>query len=317
MKIVAQMDDISSIDISKDSTFAILLEFQNQGHEIHYYTPNHLALTENNIVSAKVNKIKLQNKVGDHFNIIENKISDLTNYDLILIRQDPPFDMNYITSTYILEKIKDQVLILNDPNQIRNCPEKIFVTQFTQFIPPTIITSDLEQIKKFRQEQQEIIIKPLYGCGGDGVFYLKENDENINVLTEVMQRLYQAPLIAQKFIKEVSWGDKRVLLLGGEVIGAVNRMSGADDIRSNFHAGGAAQKADLNDRELLICQTIGQELKKRDLDFVGIDLIGDYVTEINVTSPTGIHEINQLNNDKIEKKIVQFCLEKLKRSYQK
>ncbi len=310
MKIVVQMDDIFSIDITKDSTFAIILEAQERNHEIFYYLPETLSM-QNNIIKANMHKIKLQKKIGKHVEILESKIDELINYDVILIRQDPPFDMNYITNSYILERIKDQILILNDPTQIRNCPEKIFVSDFPDFIPPTIITSDLEQIKKFRKEYKEIIIKPLYSCGGDGIFYLKENDQNINVLTQMMNSHYKSPLIAQKFIKEVKNGDKRVLLLNGEIIGAVNRKPQKEDIRSNLHVGGKAEKTELNPKEKKMCEIIGRELKKRGLIFVGIDLIGNYVTEINVTSPTGINEINELNDIKIEKKIIKYIEQKL------
>ncbi|MDA9231451.1 glutathione synthase [Rickettsiales bacterium] len=305
MKIIAQMDDIKSINIEKDSTFAIMLAAQERGHEIFYFLPQTLSM-QNNIIKANIYKIKLQKKINDHVQILENKIDELVNYDAILVRQDPPFDMNYITNSYILERIKDKILILNDPVQIRNCPEKIFVNDFADFTPPTIITSDLDQIKEFQEKYQEIIIKPLYSCGGDGVFYLKENDQNINVLVETMINHYKAPLIAQKFIKDVKNGDKRVLLLNGEILGAVNRKPQGNDIRSNFHAGGMAQKAKLNKKELEICKIVGQELRNRGLIFVGIDLIGNYVTEINVTSPTGINEINYLNNSKIEDQIIKF-----------
>ncbi len=261
---------------------------------------------QNNIIKANIYKIKLQKKINDHVQILESKIDELVNYDALLVRQDPPFDMNYITNSYILERIKNKILILNDPVQIRNCPEKIFVNDFADFTPPTIITSDLDQIKEFQEKYQEIIIKPLYSCGGDGVFYLKENDQNINVLVETMINYYKAPLIAQKFIKDVKNGDKRVLLLNGEILGVVNRKPQGNDIRSNFHAGGVAQKAKLNKKELEICKIVGQELRNRGLIFVGIDLIGNYITEINVTSPTGINEINHLNNSKIEDQIIQF-----------
>lgn len=305
MKIVAQMDEISSINIKTDSTFAILFEAQNRGHEIYYYVPKTLSFNENR-VQANIHKIKLQNKIGAHVEIFEGKLEDVANYDIVLFRQDPPFDMNYITTTYLLEKIKDQTIIVNNPTEIRNCVEKIFVTDFPEFIPPTLITSDLEQIKKFKEKHKEIVIKPIYSCGGDGVFYLKEDDKNINVLTEIMGRLYKTPLIAQKFIKEASKGDKRVLMLNGEILGWVNRVSQSDDIRNNLHLGGASFKTVLTPREELICKKIGVELKKRGLIFVGIDLIGDFVTEINVTSPTCIKEINQVNNSKIEEKIVKY-----------
>jgi glutathione synthase len=305
MKLVAQMDDILSIDITRDSTFAILLEAQNRGHEIFYYLPESLGL-QDNAVKANVHKIKLQNKIGKHVQIIESNLVDLTSHDVILVRQDPPFDMNYITSTYLLESIKDQVKIINDPSEIRNCPEKIFVTNFLEFTPPTLITSDFDQIKEFRNKYKEIIIKPLYGSGGEGIFYLKEDDKNINSLVEVLNSLYKSPLVIQKFLKEVESGDKRILLLNGEVIGAVNRVCAKGDFRSNFHVGGGAQKTELNDREKLICLKLGTELKKRGLLFVGIDVIGDYVTEINVTSPTGIQEINELSGIRIDSKILDF-----------
>lgn len=299
------MDEISSINITTDSTFAILLEAQNRGHEIYYYTPKTLSLNEN-AVQANIHKIKIQNKIGDHFAILESKIENVADFDIVLVRQDPPFDMNYITSTYILDKIKDQTIIINNPTEIRNCAEKIFVTDFADFIPPTLITSDLEQIKQFKEKHKEIVIKPLYGCGGDGVFYSPENDKNINVIVDLTERLYKAPLIAQKFIKDVTKGDKRILLLNGEVLGMVNRVSKTNDIRNNLHLGGAAYKTSLSEREQLICEKIGAELKKRGLIFVGIDLIGEFVTEINVTSPTCIKEINEVTNSKIEVEVVKY-----------
>lgn len=304
------MDEISTININKDSTFAILLEAQNRGHEIYYYLPQNLGL-ENGELKANIHKIKLQNKIGNHVNILESKFSNLTEFDLLLVRQDPPFNMNYLTNTYLLEKIKDKILILNNPTEIRNCPEKLLVTDFPDLTPPTLITSDLEQIKIFHEKHEEIIIKPLYGNGGDGIFYLKKDDKNIAVLTEVMAKFYQAPLVVQKFLPEVKNGDKRILLLDGEFLGAVSRVAKEDEIRSNFHAGGSAKKAVLTKREELICQKIGPKLKEKGLVFVGIDVIGDFVTEINVTSPTGIHEINQLNQSKIETKIIESFEQKL------
>lgn len=302
------MDEISTINITKDSTFAILLEAQNRGHEIFYYLPENLGL-EANILKANIHKIKLQNKIGNHVEILASKFDDLTNYDLLLVRQDPPINLNYLTNTYLLEKIKDQILILNDPTEIRNCPEKIFVTDFSDLTPPTLITSNFEQIKNFHHKHGNIIIKPLYGNGGDSVFYLHESDKNLIVLADLMKRFYQAPMIAQKFLPQVKDGDKRILLLDGEVIGAVSRIASANEIRSNFHAGGTAKKAELTKREEFICKRIGPELKKRGLTFVGIDVIGDYLTEINVTSPTGIHEINHLNGTKIETQILE-CFER-------
>jgi len=305
MKIIAQMDEISAIDITKDSTFAILLEAQNLGHEIYYYLPQTLSLEENTL-KANIHKIKLQNKIGDHVDILETNFVDITNYDILLVRQDPPFDMNYITSTYLLEKVKDKIKIINDPSEIRNCPEKIFVTDFANFIPPTLISADLNSIKNFKNKYEEIILKPLYGCGGEGINFLGKNDKNIDEIVKLMLEEYKTPIVIQKFIKEVKNGDKRILLLNGEFLGAVNRVAKEGEVASNFHVGGTAHKTTLTKREEQICQKIGPELKKRGLIFVGIDVIGDYVTEINVTSPTGIQEINRLENSKIETEIIKF-----------
>ena len=305
MKIIAQMDEISAIDITKDSTFAILLEAQNLGHEIYYYLPQTLSLEENTL-KANIHKIKLQNKIGDHVDILETNFVDITNYDILLVRQDPPFDMNYITSTYLLEKVKDKIKIINDPSEIRNCPEKIFVTDFVNFIPPTLISADLNSIKNFKNKYEEIILKPLYGCGGEGINFLGKNDKNIDEIVKLMLEEYKTPIVIQKFIKEVKNGDKRILLLNGEFLGAVNRVAKEGEVASNFHVGGTAHKTTLTKREEQICQKIGPELKKRGLIFVGIDVIGDYVTEINVTSPTGIQEINRLENSKIETEIIKF-----------
>jgi len=305
MKIISQMDEISSININTDSTFAILLEAQNRNHEIYYYHPRDLYL-ESGKVSAYVHKIKLQNKIGDHFKILESKNFDLSKADIILFRQDPPFDIHYISSTYILEKIKDQVLIINNPTEIRNCPEKIFVTDFAKFTPPTIITSNLQQFINFKEKFGDVIIKPLYGGGGEGILHLKPEDKNLPVIFDMMINLYKAPFIAQKYLPEVKNGDKRILLLNGDQIGAVSRIAKEGETRSNFHAGGSAAKTTLTSREKEICKTIGPELKKRGLIFVGIDVIGDYLIEINVTSPTGIHEINRMNKSKIEKLILDY-----------
>jgi glutathione synthase len=305
MKIISQMDEISSININTDSTFAILLEAQNRGHEIYYYHPKDLALEENK-VSAYVHKIKLQNKSGDHFQILTSQFLDLSKADIILFRQDPPFDIHYISSTYILEKIKDQVLIINNPTEIRNCPEKIFVTDFAEFTPPTIITSNLQQVINFKEKFGDVIVKPLYGGGGEGILYLKAEDKNINVVFEMMMGLYKAPFIVQKYLPEIKKGDKRILLLDGNPIGAVSRIAKKDEIRSNFHAGGSAAKAMLTAREKEICKVVGAQLKKKGLIFVGIDMIGDYLIEINVTSPTGIHEINRMDKTRVEKLVVDF-----------
>jgi glutathione synthase len=311
MKIVAQMDDIFSINIKTDTTFLMLQEAQSRGYEIFYYTPQSMFFdVKKQKIFAQISKIKLNN--SSHFcEILEKKYQNLTDFDVILVRQDPPFDMNYLTTTYFLEKIKDLVLIVNDPSNIRNCPEKLFVTNFPNLTPPTIISSNLEIIKEFHKEHKKIILKPLYSFGADGVILIDESSQNLASNFEMMQKLYKTPLIAQKFLAEISDGDKRIFLLDGEPIGAVARVAQKGEIRSNLHIGGSAQKAQLTNRDLEICREISPHLKKLNLLLVGIDVIGDYLTEINVTSPTCIPEINELNNQKLQTKILEAIERKL------
>ncbi len=314
MKIIAQMDDISSINIKTDTTFAILLEAQNRGHEIFYYLPSDLnfhSQTQN--LTALVRKIKIQNKSGNHFEIVEKKEQNLTDFDVILVRQDPPFDMNYITSTYLLETIKDKVLMINNPSEIRNHPEKIFSARFADLTPPTLISSSLEQVLEFRKIHKNIILKPLYAAGGEGVVLIKEDDSNFFSIFETLLKSYKTPLVAQKFIPEVSLGDKRILLLNGEVIGGIARVARSGDIRSNLHIGGTANGFELSKRDLEITKKIAPYLKENGLFFVGIDIIGDYLTEINVTSPTCVLEANEIYNVKLERLIVDE-IEKLAKS---
>ena len=311
MKIVAQMDDIFSINIKTDTTLLMLQEAQIRGHEIFYYTPQSMFFdVKKQKIFAQISKIKLNN--SSHFcEILEKKYQNLTDFDVILVRQDPPFDMNYLTTTYFLEKIKDLVLIVNDPSNIRNCPEKLFVTNFPNLTPPTIISANLEIIKEFHKEHKKIILKPLYSFGADGVILIDESSQNLASNFEMMQKLYQTPLIAQKFLVEISDGDKRIFLLDGEPIGAVARVAQKGEIRSNLHIGGSAQKAQLTNRDFEICREISPHLKKLNLLLVGIDVIGDYLTEINVTSPTCIPEINELNNQKLQTKILDAIERKL------
>ena len=311
MKIVAQMDDIFSINIKTDTTFLMLQEAQSRGYEIFYYTPQSMFFdVKKQKIFAQISKIKLNN--SSHFcEILEKKYQNLTDFDVILVRQDPPFDMNYLTTTYFLEKIKDLVLIVNDPSNIRNCPEKLFVTNFPNLTPPTIISSNLEIIKEFHKEHKKIILKPLYSFGADGVILIDESSQNLASNFEMMQKLYKTPLIAQKFLAEISDGDKRIFLLDGEPIGAVARVAQKGEIRSNLHIGGSAQKAQLTNRDLEICREISPHLKKLNLLLVGIDVIGDYLTEINVTSPTCVPEINELNNQKLQTKILEAIERKL------
>ena len=311
MKIVAQMDDIFSINIKTDTTFLMLQEAQSRGYEIFYYTPQSMFFdVKKQKIFAQISKIKLNNS-SNFCEILEKKYQNLTDFDVILVRQDPPFDMNYLTTTYFLEKIKDLVLIVNDPSNIRNCPEKLFVTNFPNLTPPTIISANLEIIKEFHKEHKKIILKPLYSFGADGVILIDESSQNLASNFEMMQKLYQTPLIAQKFLVEISDGDKRIFLLDGEPIGAVARVAQKGEIRSNLHIGGSAQKAQLTNRDLEICREISPHLNKLNLLLVGIDVIGDYLTEINVTSPTCIPEINELNNQKLETKILEVIERKL------
>ena len=311
MKIVAQMDDIFSINIKTDTTLLMLQEAQSRGYEIFYYTPQSMFFdVKKQKIFAQISKIKLNNS-SSFCEILEKKYQNLTDFDVILVRQDPPFDMNYLTTTYFLEKIKDLVLIVNDPSNIRNCPEKLFVTNFPNLTPPTIISSNLEIIKEFHKEHKKIILKPLYSFGADGVILIDESSQNLASNFEMMQKLYKTPLIAQKFLEEISDGDKRIFLLDGEPIGAVARVAQKGEIRSNLHIGGSAQKAQLTNRDLEICREISPHLKKLNLLLVGIDVIGDYLTEINVTSPTCIPEINELNNQKLQTKILEAIERKL------
>ena len=259
-----------------------------------------------------MSKIELYDKKENYFKIVKKETLNLSDFDIILMRQDPPFDMSYITYTYLLEKISSNTLIVNNPIEVRNCPEKIFVLNFENLIPPTMITRNINVIKDFIRIHKDIIIKPIYGNGGSGIFKTFLNDENLNSLIEIFFSISNEPIILQKYLPEVKLGDKRIILIDGEPVGAINRVPQKDEIRSNLHVGGEARKTNLSERDKFICSTIGPELRKRDLFFVGIDVIGDYLTEINVTSPTGIREIENLNNINIAKLFWEY-LEKINR----
>jgi glutathione synthase len=292
LKIAIQMDDIASIKINSDTTFVLALEAQRRGHEVYYYQPRDMLL-KNGEVFANISKIKLQKNPENYFSLGEKQSVLLKNMDVILMRQDPPYDMNYLTYTYMLDKISDDVLVVNNPMQVRNCPEKLFVTDFEQFTPPTLITADIGAIEEFEKEQGAIVLKPLYAHGGADIFKIDGN------VTEVAAKLidkYKTPIIAQGFIKGVEKGDKRIILIDGEFAGAVNRIPEQGSILSNFVQGGTGEKTELTEREKQICEVLKPELKKRGLILTGIDVIDGYLTEINVTSPTGIQSINKLNN---------------------
>ncbi|MCY4238436.1 MAG: glutathione synthase [Rhodospirillaceae bacterium] len=299
LRVAIQMDPIHSIDIVADSTFVLALEAQSRGHRLFYYTPENLSFRDG-VLRAPMQTLSVQAVQGDHATLGEPLTTDLSTMDVVLLRQDPPFDMAYITTTHLLEQIHPDTLVVNDPAEVRNAPEKIYVTKYPDLMPPTLITSDPASVRTFRNEHKDIILKPLYGNGGAGVFHLKPNDENLGSLLEMFAAQWREPLIAQRYLPEIRQGDKRIILVDGKPAGAVLRMPGDNEARANFHAGGTALRADLTDREQEICARIGPELKARGLIFVGIDVIGGYLTEINVTSPTGIQEINRLSGARIE-----------------
>jgi glutathione synthase len=300
LTVAIQMDPIEKIDIGGDSTFALALEAQARGHGLLYYGPRDLSFNQGK-VTARVRPLNVRAVKGDHFALGEGFVYDLSAADVVLMRQDPPFDMAYISATHILERIHPRTLVVNDPREVRNAPEKLFVTEFADFIPPTLITSDPREVRDFRDRYKDIIIKPLYGNGGAGVFRIVPEDENLGALLEMFTQFFREPVIVQRYLPEVRKGDKRIILVDGEFAGAINRVPAAGEARSNMHVGGRPEKTELTRREQDICAAIGPELKRRGLIFTGIDVIGDYMTEINVTSPTGIHEIKRFGGADIAK----------------
>ena len=298
LKTAIQMDPISGIDIAGDSSFAILLEAQARGHELFYFEPNALAAQDGKVF-ARGHTLTVRDEPGNHFSLSDERRQDLGSLDVLHMRQDPPFDMNYITATHMLEQIHPNTLVVNDPAEVRNAPEKIFILEFPQFMPPTLITKDPEEIKAFRREHGDIILKPLYGNGGAGVFRLPEQDQNLNSLLEMFDSAFREAFIAQQYLPDVRKGDKRIILVDGKPAGAINRVPAEGESRSNMHVGGRAEPIGMTKREHEICEALGPELKKRGLIFVGIDVIGDYLTEINVTSPTGIREVKKFGGEDI------------------
>lgn len=302
LNVAIQMDPIADVNIDADSTFVLALEAQERGHTLHYYTPGDLSFRDGRVL-ARTRSLTVQRTQGDHARLGAPVLTDLATMDVVLLRQDPPFDMAYITTTHLLEHIHPATLVVNDPAHVRNAPEKIFVTQFPDLMPPTLITRDSAAVAAFREEHKDIIVKPLYGNGGAGVFHLTPDDENLSSLLEMFAGQFREPFIVQRYLPEIRKGDKRIILVDGEPAGAVARIPEEGEARANFHAGGSAALAALTDREQEICRRIGPALRQRGQIFVGIDVIGDYLTEINVTSPTGIQEINRLSGTKIEKLI--------------
>jgi glutathione synthase len=302
LAVAFQMDPMESINIEGDSTFVLMLEAQARGHAIYHYLPKNLSLRDGRL-SARARPVTVKRERGNHFTHGAPETLDLATMDAILMRQDPPFDMAYITSTHLLEHVKDEVLIVNDPVSVRNAPEKLFATHFDGLMPPTLITSDRDVVVAFRAEQGEIILKPLFGNGGAGVFHLRPDDDNLNALLEMFTGMSREPIMVQRYLPEVRKGDKRIVLIDGKPVGAVMRVPPKGEARANLHVGGRADKTTLTRRERDICAAIGPTLAEQGLLFVGIDVIGDYLTEINVTSPTGIQEINRLDGVTLETKV--------------
>jgi len=298
LKIGIQMDHISTIQIGGDSTFAMALEAQKRGHSLFHFHPNDVQMRGGD-VRAKMETLEVRDIEGDHFTLGEPVLDELSNLDVILMRQDPPFDMSYITNTHLLERVHPDTLVVNDPASVRNAPEKILVTEFPDLMPETLITRDFAAIKDFRNEFGDIIVKPLYGNGGAGVFRLADGDQNLSSLLEMFDDMFREPLIAQRYLSDVRAGDKRIILVDGEPVGAINRVPPPDSARSNMHVGGVAEHSELTTREKEICERIAPVLKEQGFILVGIDVIGDYMTEINVTSPTGIREVQRFSGTDI------------------
>jgi len=293
LTLAVQMDPIAAIRIAGDSTFALLIEAQARGHRLYYYTPDRLRL-EGARLQAVVEPLAVRDVEGDHFKLGPPQLIDLSTADVVLLRQDPPFDLAYVTTTHLLERIHPKTLVVNDPRGVRDAPEKLFVMDFPELMPPTLISRDRDSIEAFRHEHGDVVMKPLYGFGGAAVFRIEPKDPNFGSLFDLFSTTLREPWVIQKFLPAVARGDKRIILVDGEARGAVNRVPTGDDIRSNMVRGGAAQETELTFAERAICERIGPELKRRGLLFVGIDVIDGYLTEINVTSPTGIRAIKRL-----------------------
>jgi glutathione synthase len=308
LNVAVQMDPIERINIRGDSTFALLLEAQTRGHALSYYTTDRMAMVQGEVF-ATVQPLTVRDSVGDHFTLGDSRRVALSKFGVILMRQDPPFDLSYISSTHLLERVQPKTLVVNDPASVRNAPEKMFVNEFPELMPPTLLTRDLGEIKAFRAEHGDIVMKPLYGHGGGAVFRITRDDLNFGSLYDMFATTFREPWVVQRFLPEVKDGDKRIILVDGDFAGAVNRIPAADDLRSNMVRGGSPKETELSPREREICKTLGPALRQRGLLFVGIDVIGGWLTEINVTSPTGIRAIKNLGGvdiaaliwDKIEK----------------
>ncbi len=302
MKIAFQMDPIGDVDINADSSFRLAEEAQSRGHDLFFYGPDQLAFQEGR-VTARGRDMQVQRVAGDPAILGALREVDLGDFDVVWLRQDPPFDMSYITATHILDRLAGQTLVVNDPFWVRNYPEKLLVLDFQDLTPPTTIARDLDTIKVFKEKYGDVILKPLYGNGGAGVFRLDSNDRNLTSLHELFTGFSREPLIVQQFLPDVSAGDKRVILVDGVAVGAINRVPAKGEVRSNMHVGGRPEKVGLTKRDHEICEAIGPLLREKGQVFVGIDVIGDYLTEINITSPTGIQELERFDGVNIAAKI--------------
>ncbi len=307
LKIAIQMNPVESIKLETDSSFALGLEAQKRGHIVYYYQPKELSL-RNGKVTSTLKEIIFRREKGNHFTIGNEIFSSFKEIDVVLMRQDPPFDMNYVTYTYLLEMLPKKTLVLNNPREVRNCPEKLFVFNFNKFMAPTIVSANYEDIEEFFHENQDIILKPLYAFGGSDIFRV-QNIKSLGDVFETLMKAYNTPVMAQTFLPDVMKGDKRIMFIDGQVVGAINRIPKEGEIKANVAAGGTAYATTLTKREEEICAAIGPELKKRGLFLVGIDVIGGYVTEINVTSPTGLQLIDRIYNTNLPA-VFWSCVEK-------
>lgn len=315
LAVAIQMDPLETVNIDADSSFALVLEAQARGHGLYHYLPRHLSYRHGRIV-AKARPFEVRREHGNHVSFGAPEAIDLATLDVVLMRQDPPFNLAYISATHLLDRVHPETLVVNDPHHVRNAPEKLFVTQFAELMPPTLITYDLDEIKAFRREQGDVIVKPIYGNGGAGVFHLRPEDTNLGSLVELFHTYLNEPLMVQRYVPEVRQGDKRIILIDGKPAGALNRVPAPEETRANLHVGGRAEKATLIRRDHEICEMIGPTLEERGLIFVGIDVIGDYLTEINVTSPTGLQEIDRFDGVNLEGRIWDVIEERINRRRQ-
>ncbi len=315
LAVAIQMDPIESVDVDADSTFALALEAQGRGHGLYHYLPRHLSYRNGRVV-ARARPFEVRRERGNHASLGAPETIDLATLDVVLMRQDPPFNLAYISATHLLDRVHPQTLVVNDPHHVRNAPEKLFVTHFAELMPPTLITYDLEEIRAFRREHGDVIVEPIYGNGGTGVFHLRPDDSNLGSLVELFRAYLKEPLMVQRYIPEIRQGDKRIILIDGRPAGALNRVPPEGEARANLHVGGRAEKAELTRRDQEICEMIGPTLHERGLIFVGIDVIGDHLTEINVTSPTGLQEIDRFDGVNLAAQIWEVIERRINRRNQ-